>query len=91
MLHQTLPRRALVVADDPGERRAFCRDLREAGYSPVGFDSCADAAAWLDEETPSVAVLRLSPDRLCGELLDELDARCVELVVDGEPVQPRGC
>jgi hypothetical protein len=25
-------RRALVVADDPGERREFCADLQEAGY-----------------------------------------------------------
>ena len=27
-----LARRALVVADDPGERREFCADLQEAGY-----------------------------------------------------------
>lgn len=83
--------RALIVADDPTERHAFCADLDRAGYDPVAFESCRVALAWLEEETPVVAVVRTSRDGLCGVLLDELLARCVELVVDGEPVDALGC
>ena len=88
-LHPTALR-ALVVAEDPGERREFCADLQEAGYDPVAFASCDGALAWLDEETPAVAVVRTGDDRLCADLLDELDARGAELVVDGEPVGAAG-
>jgi hypothetical protein len=30
--HPTARDRALVLADDPAERREFCADLQEAGY-----------------------------------------------------------
>jgi DNA-binding NtrC family response regulator len=79
--------RALVVADDPAERRELCGDLSDAGYDPVAFESCDGAMAWLDEETPAVAVVRTDGDRLCASLLDELEARGAEMVVDGEPVE----
>jgi DNA-binding NtrC family response regulator len=83
--------RALVVADDPAERRELCGDLRRAGYDPVAFESCDWAMAWLEEETPTVAVVRTGNERLCTALLDELGSRCVELVVDGEPVEAPSC
>ena len=83
-----LARRALVVADDPGE---LCADLQEAGYDPVAFESCDGAMAWLDEETPAVAVVRMGGDPLCAELLDELEARGAEMVVNGEPAAASGC
>jgi protein-L-isoaspartate O-methyltransferase len=89
-LHLTA-RRALVVAVDPGERREFCADLQEAGYDPVAFVSCDGAMAWLDEETPAVAVVRMGGDPLCAELLDELEARGAEMVVNGEPAAASGC
>jgi len=84
-------RRAPVVADDPGERREFCADLQEAGYDPVAFESCDGAMAWLDEETPAVAVVRMGGDPLCAELLNELEARGAEMVVNGEPAAASGC
>jgi protein-L-isoaspartate O-methyltransferase len=89
-LHLTA-RRALVVAVDPGERREFCADLQEAGYDPVAFESCDGAMAWLDEATPAVAVVRTGGDRLCAELLDELETRGAELIVDREPAAASGC
>ena len=89
--HPTACGRALVVADDPAERRELCGDLRRAGYEPVAFECCDWAMAWLDEEIPAVAVVRKGRDRLCAALLDELGSRCVELVVDGEPVDAPGC
>ena len=89
--HPTARDRALVVADDPAERRELCGDLRRAGYDPVAFECCDWAMAWLDEETPAVAVDRTGRDRLCDTLLDKLETRCVELVVDGEPVEAPGC
>lgn len=89
--HPTARGRALVVADDPAERRELCGDLRRAGYDPVAFECCDGAMAWLDEETPAVAVVRMGGDPLCAELLDELEARGAEMVVNGEPAAASGC
>jgi DNA-binding NtrC family response regulator len=89
--HPTARDRALVLADDPAERRELCGDLRRAGYDPVAFECCDWAMAWLDEETPAVAVVRMGGDPLCAELLDELEARGAEMVVNGEPAAASGC
>ncbi len=89
--HPTARGRALVVADDPAERRELCGDLRRAGDDPVAFECCDGAMAWLEEETPAVAVVRTDGDRLCASLLDELEARGAEMVVNGEPAAASGC
>jgi DNA-binding response OmpR family regulator len=58
-------------------------DLEEAGYSVVGpFDTCAGALAWLEKETPDLAVLdTVLKDGTCRALAAELVRRGIGFVL----------
>jgi DNA-binding response OmpR family regulator len=58
-------------------------ELEEAGYAVVGpFDTCAGALAWLENETPDLAVLdTVLKDGTCGALAAELVRRGVGFVL----------
>jgi DNA-binding response OmpR family regulator len=58
-------------------------ELEEAGYPIAGpFDTCAAALAWLDTETPDLAVLdTVLKDGTCKALATELARRGVSFVL----------
>jgi len=91
MLMNELERfRALIVSGCAAERAETCTELEGAGYDALAFLDCAGALSWLEEETPDVAVLSSSEAPVCAELVCELQARCVDLVVDGQPLDGTG-
>lgn len=56
---------AMVVSPSDDDREMACRELIFRGYDTVGFSDCANASAWLEEETPALAVVssKLRPAR----------------------------
>jgi DNA-binding response OmpR family regulator len=58
-------------------------DLEEAGYAVAGpFDTCADGMAWLEYETPDLAVLStVLSDGTCKALATALASRGVRFVL----------
>jgi DNA-binding response OmpR family regulator len=58
-------------------------NLKSAGYAVAGpFDSCASAVAWLETETPHLAVLdTMLKDGSCKDLATELTRRGVPFVI----------
>ena len=48
---------ALVLSQHGDERDRGCRLLSENGYNVLGFADAESTAAWLEEETPEVAII----------------------------------
>ena len=83
--------RVLVVDDDESARRGLARLLRVAGYDVCEFTSASELLDSLDPEMPGCLLLDVRmPGLSGGELLAELEARCIDLPVivisaDDEP------
>ncbi|MBO1909166.1 response regulator [Microvirga sp. 3-52] len=73
----------LLVEDEALVAMNLQDDLKEAGYAVVGpFDTCAAALAWLERETPDLAVLdTVLKDGTCRDLAAELARRGVGFVL----------
>jgi DNA-binding response OmpR family regulator len=73
----------LLVEDEALVAMNLQDDLKEAGYAVVGpFDTCAAALAWLETETPDLAVLdTVLKDGSCRALAAELVRRGVGFVL----------
>jgi DNA-binding response OmpR family regulator len=58
-------------------------DLEQAGYAVAGpFASCAQATAWLESDTPGLAILAVHlQDGTCVDLARELRERDVPMIV----------
>lgn len=54
--------------------------MRSQGYLPLGFSHPADAEAWLDEETPVIAVLDDARSEATESVIRILHDRGVELL-----------
>ena len=79
------PNRCLVllVEDEAIVAMNLQDELEEAGYAVVGpFDTCAVALAWLETETPDLAVLdTVLKDGTCKALATALASRGVGFVL----------
>ena len=73
----------LLVEDEALVAMNLQDDLKEAGYAVVGpFDTCAAALAWLENQTPDLAVLdTVLKDGTCRALAAELARRGVGFVL----------
>jgi DNA-binding response OmpR family regulator len=76
-------KRVLLVEDQALVSMLVEAELIDAGYTIVGpFSTCAAAMAWLDHDTPDLAVLDLQlRDGPCTELALELQARNVGFAI----------
>jgi DNA-binding response OmpR family regulator len=81
----------LLVEDEALVAMNLQDELKEAGYAVVGpFDTCAAALAWLETETPDLAVLdTVLKDGTCRALAAELARRGVGLVLWSGHLQDR--
>jgi DNA-binding response OmpR family regulator len=73
----------LLVEDEAIVAVNLQDELTEAGYAVIGpFDTCAGALAWLENETPDLAVLdTVLKDGTCRALAAELARRSVGFVL----------
>jgi DNA-binding response OmpR family regulator len=73
----------LLVEDEALVATNLQDELKEAGYAVGGpFDTCAAALAWLETETPDLAVLdTVLKDGTCKALAAELARRGVGFVL----------
>ncbi|GEP12427.1 hypothetical protein [Methylobacterium gnaphalii] len=70
-----LPQLAMVVVPSKPVREAACRKLAASGFDTVGFSDCENAAAWLEEETPVIAIVATGASGDCKAFLSELRER----------------
>lgn len=70
---------AMVVANSDVERASACNKLIASGYDPLGFSDCANASAWLEEETPVLAVVSDDLGADCAELTSTLEERGLKM------------
>jgi hypothetical protein len=75
---------ALVFQGSADERERDCRLLSEKGYKAIEFADNVNTEAWLEEETPEVAVLGRTDYLRQGRVIETLKGRGVMLI-------PRGC
>jgi DNA-binding response OmpR family regulator len=73
----------LLVEDEAIVAMNLQDDLDDAGYAVAGpFDTCAGAVAWLENETPDLAVLdTVLKDGTCKALAAELARRGMGFVL----------
>lgn len=67
----------MVLSDDEERRERSCRALVSEGLDVLAFIDPGDAQAWLDEETPSVAMLDRSAGRVTDAVAQTLEERGV--------------
>jgi FixJ family two-component response regulator len=71
-----------VVDDDLSARKGIARLMRSANYEVRDFDSANSFLDALNSEIPSVVVLDVGmPELSCEELLEQLEARGLELPI----------
>jgi DNA-binding NtrC family response regulator len=77
-------RKCVLIAEDQALIAMMMKhELIDAGYEVVGpFESCAEASAWLADETPDMAILDVQlKDGPCTDLATELQKRGVKFAV----------
>ncbi|MCJ2132554.1 hypothetical protein MKK69_00455 [Methylobacterium sp. J-026] len=76
---------ALVLSRREDRRRRACLSLKVFGYDTLGFSLVEDAEAWLEEDTPEVAIVDhtggCGPEGVIATLRD----RGVPLMPTGRP------
>lgn len=77
--HQYRPL-ALVLSHDGDERERDCRLLIEKGYNALGFADADSTAAWLEEETPEVAMIDARAGPRCQGICELLAGRGVSFI-----------
>ena len=71
---------ALVLSHGSEQRDRDCRLLSGKGYDVLGFADAADTAAWLEEDTPAVAIVEQVADPRQQAVLETLAGRGVMLI-----------
>lgn len=71
---------ALVLSHDGDERDRGCRQLSEKGYNVLGFGDAESTAAWLEEETPEVAIIETGLSPRWQHICELLAGRGVTLI-----------
>lgn len=81
------PRRplALVLSRREDRRLHACLSLKDLGYDTLGFSLVEDAEAWLEEDTPVVAVVDRTGGRGPDGVIATLRERGVPLMPTGRP------
>ncbi|GEO98132.1 hypothetical protein [Methylobacterium haplocladii] len=74
------PDLALVLVASTDQRDRACARLSRDGYDVLSFADCDHAAAWLEEETPAVALIGKGLKLSCSSVLDILSNRDVRLI-----------
>ena len=70
----------LVLSDDEDRRERSCRSLASEGFDVLAFLDAGSAQAWLDEETPEVAIIDGGAGRGSKILVDTLEGRGVRMM-----------
>ncbi len=71
---------ALVLSQHGDERDRGCRLLSQKGYNVLGFADAESTAAWLEEETPEVAIIEMGAGPRWKRVCDLLAGRGVTLI-----------
>ncbi|MGH1591115.1 hypothetical protein ACRBEV_25520 [Methylobacterium phyllosphaerae] len=71
---------ALVLSQHGGARDRDCRLLIEKGYNVLGFADAESTAAWLEEETPEVAIIETGVGPRWQGICELLAGRGVTLI-----------
>jgi hypothetical protein len=72
---------ALVLSREERRRDRACGALRNRGFDPLGFADAGSAEAWLEEETPVVAVLDAVERHGPTGIVETLEHRGVRLML----------
>lgn len=75
---------ALCLVEDSAAREQACEALTAAGFDVLGFDDCRLAGAWLEEETPRLAVVAVPVCEACSSVARELSVRHVPVLTPSE-------
>jgi DNA-binding NtrC family response regulator len=71
---------ALVLSHRTDGREHDCRLLSEKGYNVIAFADAESTEAWLEEETPEVAIVDMPVDPRQHDILETLAGRGVMLI-----------
>lgn len=71
---------ALVLSHRSEQRDRDCTLLSEKGYDVLGFADAESAEAWLEEDTPAVAIVEKVADPRQRAVLETLAGRGVMLI-----------
>ena len=71
---------ALVLSHGSEQRDRHCRLLSEKGYDVLGFSDAESTEAWLEEDTPEVAIVERAADPCQHSILETLSGRGVMLI-----------
>ncbi|GJE52896.1 hypothetical protein GOFOIKOB_5971 [Methylobacterium tardum] len=74
---------ALVLSHRIEQRTRNCHLLSEKGYNVLEFADAESTEAWLEEETPEVAIVESEPDPRQQGILETLAGRGVRLISAG--------
>lgn len=74
---------ALVLLHRADQRARGFHLLSEKGYNVLGFADAESTEAWLEEETPEVAIVESEPDPRQRGILETLAGRGVRLMSAG--------
>ncbi|WP_147817627.1 hypothetical protein [Methylobacterium thuringiense] len=69
-----------MLVANADQRDQACARLSRDGYEVLGFADCENAVAWLEEETPTIAVIDGDLMPGCSGVLNVLGERGVLLV-----------
>ena len=68
--------RILIVDDSPGLRKTLSDILRAKGYAPLSATTGEEALAWVDEESPAIALVDRRLEGMSGlDLIAEIKTR----------------
>jgi DNA-binding response OmpR family regulator len=69
-----------VLSEDEDQRERICRSLSSEGIDVLAFLDVGSAQAWLDEETPEVAIVDGAAGRGFEIVAEILEARGVRMM-----------
>lgn len=70
----------LVLSDDETRRERSCRTLVAEGFNVLAFLDAGNAKAWLEEETPEVAIVDCGAGLGAEIVAETLEARGVRMM-----------
>lgn len=71
---------ALVLSHHADQRDHDCNLLSEEGFNVLGFADAEDTAAWLEEETPEIAIVERAADGRQDSIVEALKARGATII-----------
>jgi len=70
----------LILSDDEDRRERGCKALVSKGFDVLAFLDAGSAQAWLEEDTPEIAIIDGGAGRGLRLMTDTLERRGVRIV-----------